>query len=176
MIAHTRSWISNVVIGCHFCPFAAQVFVTERIRYAVFTKETMTTALAFFLEEIKYLEQHAATETTLVIFPAQLEGFPEYLRFLKEAEKLVARKGYTGRYQIASFHPQYLFGQSEGEDDASNYTNRSVYPMLQLLRERSITRALKHFPDPENIPERNVSWARSKGIDHMRLLLASCMD
>ena len=90
------------------------------------------------------------------------------------AEKLLKQYGYDGIYQLASFHPQYKFAGAP-DNDAANYTNRSVYPMLHLLRESSIDKALEHFNDPESIPDRNINFAREKGIVYMKMLREACL-
>ncbi|HEV7782749.1 MAG TPA: DUF1415 family protein, partial [Chitinophagaceae bacterium] len=84
------------------------------------------------------------------------------------------QNGYEGIYQLASFHPLYLFANSS-PTDAANYTNRSVYPMLHLLREESIDKALAHYSDPENIPERNINFAHEKGLTYMKMLRDACL-
>jgi hypothetical protein len=90
------------------------------------------------------------------------------------AEKLLFDKGYEGVYQVASFHPLYQFEGAQ-LDDAANYTNRSAYPMLHLLREISIDKALENFKSPENIPDSNINFAREKGLVYMKLLRDSCL-
>ncbi len=127
------------------------------------------------LKELKFLDRQPQTETTLIIFPEQFGDFSEYLLFVKQAERLASRKGYDGIYQLAGFHPDYCFADAAA-DDAANYTNRSLYPMLHLLREASITKALAPFPRPENIPQRNIRFAREKGLAFMQLLQEACRE
>ena len=143
VIAHTKKWVDDVVIGCNFCPFAAQVVKQQTIYYRV---------------------EHAA-------FPL----FDEYLDLVADAEDLLVEKGYEGIYQVASFHPQYLF-EGAPKNDAANYTNRSVYPMLHLLREASIDKALENYKQPEKIPERNIQFARKKGWLVMKQLKDNCWE
>jgi len=125
------------------------------------------------LAELAILDRDPAIATTLLIFPDAFDRFSSFLELLKQSEKLASRKGYDGIYQIASFHPDYCFA-GESPEDPANFTNRSVYPMLHLLREDSISKALKLFPDPEQIPERNMRYSREKGLAYMQLLLAAC--
>ena len=89
------------------------------------------------------------------------------------AEKLLKQEGYEGIYQLASFHPLYLFADA-APDDAANYTNRSIYPMLHLLREASIDKALKHYKNPDKIPQHNINFAREKGLVYMQMLRDAC--
>lgn len=174
IIEQTRQWVKAVVIGCHFCPFAAPVVSMDSIQYIIISKGVNRQYLDNLLKACKQLDNDASIETTLLIFSETLQSFPEYLNFVKRAEAYLQKKGYEGKYQLATFHPGYLF-TGAGEDDAANYTNRSIYPMLHILREQSLSKALLNFPQPENIPERNMAFARKKGLDYMIALREACM-
>jgi hypothetical protein len=115
------------------------------------------------------LDNDPAIETSFLIFPNAFQQFDDYLDLVSLAEKLLKRKSYEGVYQVASFHPLYLFANSD-ESDPANYTNRSIYPMLQLLREESIDKALANYKDPEGIPARNINFAKEKGLVYMKML------
>ena len=91
------------------------------------------------------------------------------------AERLLKQKGYEGIYQLASFHPLYRFAGTD-DNDAANFTNRSLYPMLHLLREESIEKALQHYKEPESIPEYNIHFAREKGLVYMKMLRDACFS
>jgi uncharacterized protein len=174
IVRQTQNWIKDVVIGCNFCPFASKVFIEKTIRYVLIEGTALHTHAAIVLDELQFLDQHPEVETTLVIFAEAYEHFSSYLAFLKQIEKLSSRKGYEGVYQIASFHPQYVF-EAADENDAANYTNRSPYPMLHLLREASLSKAIAYHPDAEGIPARNITYAQEKGVDFMQQLLAQSM-
>ncbi len=175
IIAQTSQWINSVVIGCNFCPFAAKAMLRKSIRFVVLPEATLEGALETFMEELRYLDSMEDIETTLVIFPGNFSDFEEYLDLVELAEDLSAEQGYEGVYQVASFHPKYCFAGAD-DDDPANYTNRSPYPMLHLLREDSITRAVEHFKDPEGIPERNMAFAREKGLRYMQMLRTACLE
>lgn len=170
VIQQTRQWIQQVVIGCGFCPFATKVMTENTIEYQVVAGTALHTHAEIMLSALKKLEDNPSIETTLVIFPAAYAHFSAYLNFVKQTEKLSNRKGYEGIFQIASFHPQYLFGGSN-ESDAANYTNRSPYPMLHLLREESVAKAIAYYPDADHIPERNIKFAQQKSLAYMQGLL-----
>ncbi len=174
IIAHTTAWIKSVVIGCNFCPFAAKAMANKSIRYVVIQEATKDHILASLREELKFLDEHDDIETTFIIIPDTYADFISYLTLVASAEKSMVRLGYEGVYQIASFHPVYIFADAT-PDDPANYTNRSIYPMLHILREDSITQALNHYTDPEDIPHRNVVYSREKGLQYMQLLRAACM-
>lgn len=175
IIAQTNAWIKSVVIGCNFCPFAAKAMLRKSICYTVLPNATIESSLEALSKELQFLDIHDDFETTLIIFQNDFGIFREYLDLVELAETLNSRLGYDGVYQIASFHPDYLFEGSK-DDDPANYTNRSVYPMLHILREESITIAAELYPDIETIPQRNIEYANNKGLNHMQLLRAACFN
>ena len=174
VIEQTRNWIRVLVIGCNFCPFASRVFKQQNIYYRVEHAITQLAGKDALLEECKRLDNDPSISTTLLIFPDAFPVFEDYLDFVFSAEKMMKQKKYNGIYQLASFHPLYQFAETVIEDPA-NYTNRSIYPMLHLLREHDITKALEHYPNSSKIPETNIDFARSKGETYMKMLRDSCM-
>jgi hypothetical protein len=123
--------------------------------------------------ECQRLDEDKFIETSLLIFPDAFADFEAYLNLVEMVEELLEDQDYEGIYQVASFHPDYRFSDAS-EDDPANFTNRSVYPMLHLLREDSLDKAIDSHPDVESIPERNVAFAREKGLAYMKLLRDSC--
>lgn len=174
VIEQTRNWIREVVIGCNFCPFAAREVKQNTIHYQVETGTALKSALEAFMRECMRLDDDEKIETTLLIFPNAFQQFEKYLDFVDMTETLLEEEGYEGVYQVASFHPDYAFAGSPA-DDAANYTNRSIYPMVHLLREASIEQALERYAEPEQIPERNIRFAREKGEAYMKMLRESCL-
>jgi len=175
IIAQTNAWIKSVVIGCNFCPFAAKAMLRKSIRYVVLPVANVESTLEKLSDELQFLDQNDSIETTLIIFQNDFSNFSQYLDLVELAESLISRLGYDGVYQVASFHPDYLF-EGSTEDDPANYTNRSVYPMLHILREESISIAVELYPDTEAIPQRNIEYAKHKGLKYMQLLRAACLD
>jgi len=169
IIDKTKKWIIDVVIGCNFCPFAANVVKQQAIFYKVEENADIEACLASFVCEMERLDNDPTIETSFLIFPNAFQQFDDYLDLLSLSEKLLKEEGYEGIYQLASFHPLYLFANSD-ENDPANYTNRSIYPMLQLLREESIDKALANYKDPESIPGRNINFAKEKGLAYMKML------
>ncbi len=174
IIDQTITWIHKVVIGCNFCPFAARALQQHHVHYQVEASMDTTLCLEAFLKEMTRLDQEPTIETSFLIFSNAFQQFDDYLDMASTAEHLLIEEGYEGVYQLATFHPLYRFASSV-ENDAADYTNRSIYPMLHLLRESSIDQAVKHYEHPENIPERNVDFARKKGLIFMKLLRDSCV-
>ncbi len=173
IIEQTKKWINDVVIGCNFCPFAANVVKQQTVFYQVETSDSVNVCLDSFLQETARLDNEINIETSFLIFPNAFKKFDDYLNLVSLAEKLLIQNGYEGIYQLASFHPLYHFARVQ-ENDAANYTNRSVYPMLHLLREASIDKALENYNNPENIPEHNINFAREKGLVYMKMLRDAC--
>lgn len=174
-IEQTKQWVREVVIGCNLCPFAAPVVKKDRLYYVVDDSRSIESSLETFMLECNRLDADPDIETTLIIYTHAFADFDTYLGFLEVAEALLAEYAYDGIYQVASFHPHYRFAGSEAED-AANFTNRSPYPMLHLLRESSVEKALETYPDAEKIPQRNIDFARSKGLAYMKMLRDACLS
>ncbi len=160
-IEATRAWLEKDVIGLNLCPFAQAVHAAGRIRYVVSDAETAKALRNDLLEELLFLKaaDPEQVDTTLLIHPRVLNDFYEFNDFLDVADDVLKDLGLRGDIQIASFHPQYQFAETE-PDDVSNRTNRSPYPTLHLLREASVERALENYPDPDEIPQRNIETMR----------------
>lgn len=174
IIQQTQNWVKRVVVGCNFCPFAQREVQRGSIRYVVLRSDDLALCMDAVLAECERLDQEESIETTLLIFPGAFPSFKkDYLPFLEHAEDLLLANDYEGIYQVASFHPDYQFAGTR-KDDPANYTNRSLYPMLHLLRESSLDRAFDHYPDPENIPQRNIEYAHKLGLEQMKILRDSC--
>jgi uncharacterized protein len=163
-IAHTRRWIAAMVIGLNLCPFARRVFEGDKIRYVVSNAPDETALLADLTGELQTLAAAPidAIETTLLIHPCVLADFLDYNDFLDRAEQRIEDLGLDGVIQLASFHPAYRFADTT-PDAAENYTNRSPYPMLHLLREESISAVADDEDEQLEIPERNIATLRALG-------------
>ncbi len=168
------NWVESVVVGLNLCPFAKRELVGDRIRVAV-SNATRPEAILTDLEvEIERLLDDESVETTLLVLSDALQDFPDFNQFLALGDGLLEQMGLTGVFQIAHFHPAYQFAGT-GPDDAENYTNRSPYPMLHLLRERSLDRVLRTTEHAEQIPVRNIELMNQLGADDMRARLAKCL-
>jgi hypothetical protein len=173
VIEQTKRWITDVVVGCNFCPFAANVIKQQTIFYQLENSTDAAICITALLQEAVRLDDESSIETIILIFPQSFANFDDYLDMVADAEDMLIAEGYEGIYQLASFHPLYRFADAP-EKDAANYTNRSVYPMLHLLRESSIDKALENYKDPESIPGTNIDFARNKGLVYMKMLRDAC--
>ena len=156
VIADTRRWLQRAVIGLNLCPFAKAVDVKGQVHYAVSHSIGFKDVLTDLALELQGLADSDAgvRDTTLLVLAEGLRDFLEFNAFLAEANRLLAKKGYSGVFQIASLHPDYQFADAS-PDAVTNFTNRSPYPTLHLLREASIDRAVRAFPHAEAIFEAN---------------------
>jgi hypothetical protein len=165
----TQKWLQAVVVGLNFCPFAKREVDKGSIRYALLESSKRRDILEAVLQECVFLDTHKEVETTLLILPHGLAEFSVYLDVLDLVESLLVMEDYEGVYQVASFHPEYCFADAD-VDDAANYTNRSPYPMLHLLREESLEKAIASYADIDNVPDNNIKNARELGVEKLRYL------
>ena len=171
VVAATQVWLERAVIGLNLCPFAKAVHVKRQIRHAVTGARTHGELLAEVEHELLILAEAnpEVLETTLLIHPEVMGDFLDFHFFLAEADAAIRRLELAGVIQIASLHPRYEFAGSDA-DDIDNYSNRSPYPTLHLLREASIDRAIAAFPDAADIFERNIETLRKLGHEGWRRL------
>ncbi|HEY0861400.1 MAG TPA: DUF1415 domain-containing protein [Pseudoxanthomonas sp.] len=163
-IEATRRWVERAVIGLNLCPFAKAVYVKQQVRFVLSDASTPEALLEELAEELLLLRDAdpEQVDTTLIVHPDVLTDFLDYNDFLDNADAAVEALDLQGIIQVASFHPGYQFAGTM-PDDISNYTNRSPYPTLHLLREASIDRAVEAFPDADVIVERNVKTLDALG-------------
>ncbi|ODM57846.1 hypothetical protein BC455_15725 [Vibrio harveyi] len=151
-------WLNDVVIGLNLCPFAAKPQRNKQIKIFVSEasqEEALLEDILLQLIELSNTEPEKL-ETTLVVVPNMLQDFWDYNFFIDWVEGLIKQQDWEGIFQVATFHPDYCFGDAEPEDD-ENLTNRSPYPVFHLIREESMEKVLKHYPDPESIPDTNIA-------------------
>ncbi|MDG2776339.1 DUF1415 domain-containing protein [Vibrio parahaemolyticus] len=151
-------WLNDVVIGLNLCPFAAKpqrnkqikIFVSEATQEEALLEDILLQLIELSTTEPEKLE------TTLVVVPNMLQDFWDYNFYIDWVEGLIKQQDWEGTFQVATFHPDYCFGGAAPEDD-ENLTNRSPYPIFHLIREESMEKVLKHYPDPESIPDTNIA-------------------
>lgn len=172
VIAATRRWLDDVVISHNFCPFARFVRDAGSIRYRV-CDDTAEASLRVLASECFYLTDTPATATTLIMLTnPEITEFDAFLDVLDAANGVLQQLNLEGVYQLASFHPDYQF-EGTSPTDAGNYTNRSPYPTLHLIREADIERALADYSNPEQIYEDNIATANRLGSERLAHTLAS---
>ncbi len=163
-IADTVRWLERAVIGLNLCPFAKAPHIKGQIHYAVSEAKGLEGLRDELIAELQALAAvpAEARETTLLIVPQMLRDFLDFNDFLDEADGVLQELGLEGEFQVASFHPEFQFADTE-PDDITNFTNRSPYPTLHLLREASIDRAVEAFPEAETIYEANMATLEKLG-------------
>lgn len=175
--AQMRAWIASFVVGMNLCPFARQPVEGGRVKIVVSEARDNEALLEALQSQLEWLDAQppASTETTLIVIPHMLGDFLDFNDFLDLADALLEEFGWVGQFQFATFHPNYQFaGTLPG--DAENYTNRAPWPTLQLLREDSLEAVLANYPDPEQIPERNIDAMEELGSAKLADLLQECRD
>lgn len=166
VIAATQKWLEKAVIGLNLCPFAKAVHARQQIRYVVSDATTPEQLLEELMKELELLAEANPDkiDTTLIIHPQVLGDFEDYNEFLDVADAALEDMDLAGVLQVASFHPDYQFADTD-RNDIENYTNRSPYPTLHLLREDSVERAVDAFPEAEAIFEKNIETMTALGHD-----------
>ena len=161
---HTTAWIKDFVIQYQLCPFAAQPFQEDRIKYVLFEGSDVEALVEkTFLEALQLKEiDPKEVETTLIIHPIALIDFEDYISTVEQMQEDLEKIGLEGVVQLASFHPDYQFAETQ-RDDPENFTNRSPYPMIHLLREESVEKVITLYPDTENIPVENIKTMNKLG-------------
>jgi len=171
-ISATKQWLNEIIIGLNFCPFAKKEFVNNTICYHQSAAEQIKPALKEFVQQCHFLEQHDEIETTLLIYSEGFRSFERYLDLVDYANELLIDSGFEGIFQLASMHPEYCFADDDF-DAASNFTNRSPYPMIHIIREASMAKVLKVYKNPEQIPEDNIALAEHKGSLYFQDILSA---
>ena len=173
-ISSVRAWLEQLVVAERLCPFARRPLEAGQVRFVATEADDEPALLTALSAEIERLKEDGNIETTLLIHPHALVDFHSYNQFLDEVDALLKRENVEGIFQVASFHPDYQFAGTE-PGDAENYSNRSPYPMLHLLREKSIEAAIDTFQHIEEIPERNIRHLRDIGASVLAERLAACL-
>jgi hypothetical protein len=163
-IEDTKKWLLEAVVGLNLCPFAKAVVVKDMVRYRVCSSADSADLLVMLREELLHLAQTDPNtlDTTLLIAPKALPDFLDFNDFLAECDDVLTGLKLDGVLQVADFHPHYQFGGTD-VNDIENFTNRTPYPTLHLLREDSIDKAVQAYPDAALIFERNIEVLNTLG-------------
>jgi hypothetical protein len=165
-------WLEHAVIGLNLCPFAKAVHVKGQIHWVVSDAQDDAQVLSILQRELQDLHALSADvrDTTLIVLPHAFADFYDFNDFLGRAERVLKKLKLEGVFQIASFHPQFVFAGTD-EDDITNATNRAPYPTLHLLREASVDRAVQAFPQAEDIFENNMRTLVQLGVQGWHALM-----
>ncbi len=173
VIQQMTQWIRSFVIKFNLCPFAKREMDKCSVRMKVSPAQAFQHALAELKIELELLDENPDLATTFLIFPAFMHDFFDYLDFVEKANSSLCVAGYEGIYQLATFHPDYCFADAPVED-VTNYTNRSPYPMLHILREDDLERAIAAYGNTDKIPENNMARLRELGLEKVKELFQEC--
>lgn len=172
---HVQRWLDSMVIGHNFCPFARFVRDQQRIRYVDVVSDDMAYVLSRLAMEFEHLDETPATSTTLFVLSEGWATFDDYLLLIDMAQQSLEHWGYEGIYQLASFHPDYLF-EGEPKGAPSHYTNRAPHPVIHIIREAEMEQALAHHAAPESIPETNIATTETIGKVALKVQLDACKN
>lgn len=167
IISLTQQWVDSIIIGLQLCPFAKKPFNQHSIFYTVSNAETNEKRIDELINECHRLDNDRKIETTLLIYKKGLNDFFDYSQFIEWANSVLKKNGWQGIYQIASFHPRYVFANTS-PNDRENYTNRAPYPIIHLLREQTLEEAIKNFPNTDAIPEKNIATMNALSDEKLR--------
>jgi hypothetical protein len=163
-IVTTQRWIQSFVLDLNLCPFAHGVTARDGIRYTACENEALQDILHALHDEMEWLDSDPETETSFLILTSGMRDFSDFNDYLAMAQELLTMMNWVGRYQLVGFHPHHQFDATDPED-AANYTNRSPYPMVHILRESSVTQAVDAAEDIALIPERNTDTLNQLGVE-----------
>jgi hypothetical protein len=171
-IEKTKSWIQTFVIGLNICPFASHPFREDKIRYCLEESGSVEKLVETLMEELNFLQKNKniEIETSILIHPNVLTDFLDYNDFLSVAEAVLEEMDLAGEIQIASFHPEYQFA-GETKNAPSNYVTRSPFPMLHLIRESSVTKAIEIHPDVKQVPYDNIKKLNELGLERIKEMI-----
>ena len=177
VVAATTAWLEKMVIGLNLCPFAISVHAKRQIRFAVSEAGDGQALLENLRLELDLLTKAPAEqiESTLLIHPTALNDFADYNEFLWNCDLAIQEMELDGVIQIASFHPHYQFAGTSS-DDVTNHTNRSPFPMLHLLRESSVSRAVEAYGATDDIYKNNMETLRKLGKIRIETMLKQCFE
>lgn len=172
-VEQTAAWIRSFVIQLNLCPFAKREMDKGSVRIHASLAQSTDSAINDLMAEFDFLNKNTTIETTVLVFPCFLKDFFDYLDFVDIAESVLFTNNYEGIYQIATFHPDYCFADA-ASDDVTNYTNRSPYPMLHILREEGLSKAIEHYGDTEKIPVQNQACLLKLGLEEVKKIKLNC--
>jgi hypothetical protein len=167
--------VKDIIVKYNICPFAKKELERKTIHCAVLDTGDLTELLEHVNAEFIRLDTNKNIATTLVVMPKLSASFDDFLDLIDYANDLVEMQDYEGIYQLAHMHPKYRFDDTTLQD-AANFTNRSPYPILHIIREDEMARVLRVFPNPEEIPERNIELLRKKGFAEIQAELEACFN
>lgn len=173
IIESVAHWVDSVVVDLNLCPFAKRELINDRVHFAVTDARSEEQLLIALEAQLRLLDGDDSVETSLLIHPNLLQDFGDYNQFLDLIDSLLIEMQLDGVFQIASFHPKYQFAGTDPHD-AENFTNRSPYPLLHILREDSLERAIAGYPGIDQVPARNIELMNRLGTKKLESLLARC--
>lgn len=174
VVEEIQQWLRSVVLGLNLCPFAKLPYEAGRVRFEVCQSAELEVVLEQLQRWLRYMDKtpEADCETLLVITPNALADFIDYNQFLDVVDYLLEENGWEGVYQIATFHPDYQFAETDF-DDVTNYTNRAPYPIFHILRDSSVSRVVQSEEHIEQVIARNQKTLRDLSSEQFKALFSN---
>lgn len=172
VVSQTRAWVEQFIVPLNICPFAKREVERATIRYRVAELKSDEALYDVLVDELTRLDEQGEIETTLLILPQLNDDFERFLNMAGYGQQILALEGYSGDYQLANFHPHYVFTDSD-ESDPANYTNRAPHACLHLLREASLERVIRAHKNADQIPAENIEKLRELGLSAMQAYFAA---
>lgn len=170
--ALVREWLDAWIIKENLCPFAAPAKKQNKIRIQVVFDDKWDDVYAKLQAECEHLLNDGTGSTTLLALYNVGKDFFEYLHLLDGAQQRIEQEGWLGTFQLASFHPDYLF-EGEAPQSPTHYSNRSPLPIIHILSEDEVSKVIPNQEAADNIVLRNQAHLKKMGIDEVKRLLAN---
>jgi hypothetical protein len=185
----TRKWLRTIVVQEKLCPFAAPLLQHDDklLRIVASTAQTPQQAIEDVRDEVKKLvgkDRSETHETTLIVLNDSREHsfvyhFRDFVRLSWSLQDEAIGDDYRDLVQLVLFHPaakHQTYAEQE-EEHAGDYTIRSPYPTLHLLRQEDVLKAVQSgYPDLEYLPSRNQAKLNRLGLDVCRQRWRECFE
>jgi uncharacterized protein len=183
-VTATQKWFESVVLKQKLCPFTFSLIPNNALRIVASDADSTKTAVQSVREEIQYLMEDPDNthETTLVVFDhshSYVREFRDFVRLSWELQDQAIGEKYLSKLQLVLFHPKathQTYGEAL-EDNPADYTIRSPYPTVHLLREEDVLRAVESgYPNLESLPSRNQKKLLDQGLEACQKRLHDCYN
>ena len=177
----TRLWVERFVYKQGLCPWAGGVLTKTYMKIEALPGNSDNDASLLRIcdrvmaEATQLSKIDSEEKTTLLVLPEYKE-FESFLELIDVIDELLDSEGLDEHVQCAHFHPDYQFADSD-YDSVENYTNRSPFPVLHLLKVKDVAKGIADYgEDTSAIWNRNKVTMRSLGIKKLRQINADILN
>lgn len=169
IIERTKRWIQEFIVDHHICPFAKSTIDNDLIYFFVAVNENEEECLKEFsgilLECARKTNQELSN--AFFILKDQTSDFEDFINWFYMAEMVSEQLDLQEIFQLVPFHPGFIY-EGESKDAPGNYTNRSPYPMIHILRVEEVEKAVSEHSDTRAISGRNKAYLEEIGEERLR--------